>query len=100
MSKFLRKAFPILVFYAAAGLVKIGLYYIADAFGMNTSGALFQLLVATFVGFFLCAICWQLGSLIKTKFPTVGCFLHITAVAVYTLSIILAFINIFHPVPD
>ena len=67
MSKFLRKAFPILVFYAAAGLVKIGLYYIADAFGMNTSGALFQLLVATFVGFFLCAICWQLGSLIKTK---------------------------------
>ena len=99
MSRFLRKVFPLLVFYAATGLVMSGLYFVADAFGMDRNGALFLLLVCIFGGFFAAGFVWRLGSLIMPRLLLFGRFCHILAVTVYVFFVVSAFVNIFYPVP-
>lgn len=99
MRKFLRKIFPLLVFYAATGLVMSGLYFIADTFGMDRNGALFLLLVCIFGGFFAAGFVWCFGSLIMPRLPLLGRFCYILAVAVYVFFVVSAFVNIFYPVP-
>lgn len=98
MSKFLRKAFPFLALYAAAGLVKIGLDFMADAFEMDTNGALFFFLVWLFEGLCASAIFWNLGSLAKSKFSTLCRIMHILSAWTYVLGVVLTFINIFCPI--
>ena len=98
MSKFLRKIFPLLVFYEAAGLVNIGLHFVADAFGIDTNGALFFFLMWVFGALCVCGIFWNLGCLIQTRLPTLSRFLRILSVGGYFLGLVMTFINIFYPI--